>query len=257
MNPPVPTGSSEPAVTQFPSETLRGIAATVAKISYPKRLAKLELVLREWEQVDLAAHLTFYASEVDGAKNEPLREKARKARQELLKLVRFPDDVTERAKSLEEFPKWALAHSILTRTKKFATHQEYQDTIDQITDGVLAAAIIIDAAPVALPAANRGQPRNTAAYLIMQDLEEIFIWLTGQRPTRLVNPDGLEEGHFFEFTHRIWVSTYGTAEGHQAAIKNWAGAKLYLARLDPPKSEKSFVMENLHLRHPAWGLLDR
>ena len=213
--------------TRFGPDALSSIEESIAKLSDPERLAKLRHLLVDWECSDLREHRMMYSREIDGRANTTLRQLARDGRKALKKISQAPGHAVALAQNLDDFTKSALAYVIVTRNGDLLNREDYEDTIERLESGSASLSnVILDAAPDALGRATAGQPRNTASYLIMLDLEAIFRWLTGKTPARSVNRDtGLEEGDFFCFSHRVWRAVFGTAEGHQAATKNWAEAK--------------------------------
>jgi hypothetical protein len=96
---------------------------------------------------------------------------------------------------------------------------------------------------------SRGQPRNTAAYLVLLDLAAIFEWLTGVEPKRNVSRTGEGEiGAFYPFCEAVWPLVFNSGLfGLPAAMKNWA-------RDHAKYVESSALIANIDLRHPSWGL---
>jgi hypothetical protein len=98
---------------------------------------------------------------------------------------------------------------------------------------------------------KRGRPRNLPAYFVLQDAAALFEWLSGIMATREVSrDDGTETGPFFHFASILWPTIFGNGVvGLPAAMKNWAR---YRKQFD----ERSALIANVALRHPAWGLYE-
>jgi hypothetical protein len=97
---------------------------------------------------------------------------------------------------------------------------------------------------------RRGQPRNTPAYLILQDLAAVFEWLTGTAPTRRVDrTEGVDAGPFSEFAAAVWPVVFGSDDGLSNQMKSWAAGR-------SKYNESSALIANLALRHPEWGLFE-
>jgi len=97
---------------------------------------------------------------------------------------------------------------------------------------------------------GRGTP-NICAYLVMMDLAAIFEWLTDRKATREVDRDSKKEtGAFWHFAAAVWPLVFGKGcLGLPSAMKNWAALCL---RHD----EKSQLIMNIAIRHPASGIFD-
>jgi hypothetical protein len=96
---------------------------------------------------------------------------------------------------------------------------------------------------------QRGQPPNITAYLVLQDAAAIFEWLMGMMATREVDrDDGSETGSFFRFASILWPIVFGKGTtGLPSAMKNWAQWRSQY-------NERSALIANIALRHPAWGI---
>ena len=133
----------------------------------------------------------------------------------------------------------------IVRREDFATESKRLD------EAYRTIQALQDTSPEQLRRPGRGQPRNIAAYLVLQDAAEIYEWWTGLQATREVNrDDGTESGPFFRFVSVLWPAIFGSGmSGSKSAMKTWAS---YRSKF----GERSALIANMNVRFPAWRLFE-
>jgi hypothetical protein len=202
------------------------------------RSGLLPNVLREWAAIDVKNAGAW------GASSEYNREKSKKYKmiagsasdlRQIIQAVTEMEDLDLIVHVFSQVNPPILANECRNR---FNDHLEFLDNLEQSANHLGKRL-----------KRSRGQPRNTAAYLVLLDLAAIFEWLTGVEPKRNVSRTGEGEiGTFYPFCEAVWPLVFdGGLYGLHAAMKNWA-------RDHAKYVESSAVIANIHLRHPSWGL---
>jgi hypothetical protein len=200
----------------------------------------LPKILREWARTDLRDHLSREprATTLERIKKlESVRDLAR--------------DLQGALHAIKDDTAALVAQIFMTRgqrphefnqadfRQKFAELDQYSQFVTDLTN----------IKPREFWKLRRGQPRNVKAYLVLQDVAAIYEWATGKPATREVDrEDGSEVSPFFKFASILWPPIFGNGvAGLKAATKNWAAWR-------KKHDERSFLIRNIALRHPEWGL---
>jgi hypothetical protein len=95
---------------------------------------------------------------------------------------------------------------------------------------------------------RRGQPRNIAAYRVLQDAAAIFEWITTKVATREVDRNTTRDtGPFYKFASILWPAIFGKGlAGLPAAMKNWDAWR-------SKHHERSALLANISLRNQRGG----
>lgn len=202
------------------------------------RIGLLPNVLREWAAIDVKNASAWGASaEYDCEKSNRYKRLASSVsdlRQTMKAVIEMEDlDLIVHVFSQGNAP--IVANECRHR---FSDHLEFLDNLEKSAN-YLGTRL----------KRSRGQPRNTAAYLVLLDLAAIFEWLTGVEPKRNVSRTGEGEiGAFYPFCEAVWPLVFNSGLfGLPAAMKNWA-------RDHAKYVESSALIANIDLRHPSWGL---
>jgi hypothetical protein len=201
----------------FTEGDIERIATTLPEGNDPRRLAFL---LREWSAVELQRHLEQEAP-----------EKARDRRKRLQRLADALDKLNDRERIAIVFDLFRLAG--VPEPLAGPPHDRRFDFLVVVVENLASAAREGAKAP-------RGRPRGIAQYLILKDLAAIFENVTGQRASRIVNPDtGEETGPFCSFAREIWQIVFRSDTGLAGALRNWVRYR---------DSESSAVIANIAMR---------
>ena len=224
------------------------IAALPSHIAKRKRTV-LRLMLDEWGRIDLEEHLK---------RSTPKQTRARKNAMHLV------------AKRAEEF---AGALASLDRTSRFAVatrlleletgadfwsspRERVREVEHRLADEPQKLRRLAEAAE---SEATRWQPLplrhdSLIRYLLLQDLAAIFEYATSERAERQVRGKdhfeaGKDYGPFWNFASAAWTIVFGSTDGLSAAIRRWTEGRAKYGEI-------SAVVENAHLRHPEWRILE-
>jgi len=224
------------------------IAALPSHIAKRKRTV-LRLMLDEWGRIDLEEHLK---------RSTPKQTRARKNAMHLV------------AKRAEEF---AGALASLDRTSRFAVatrlleletgadfwsspRERVREVEHRLADEPQKLRRLAEAAE---SEATRWQPLplrhdSLIRYLLLQDLAAIFEYATSERAERQVRGKdhfeaGKDYGPFWNFASAAWTIVFGSTDGLSAAIRRWTEGRAKYGEI-------SAVVENAHLRHPEWQILE-
>jgi hypothetical protein len=215
----------------------------------PKPLSRhrcelLPRILQEWGRTDLHEHRSRESRAIIRKRIERLEKVKLSARQLLnaLKKLDKRDQTT------------LLMKMTIAEGKSFwsPSPTEFSDQQARLRQELDYLAKLGAITPEEFFQISRGQPRNIAAYKVLQDAAAIFEWLTDTEATREVDRDeGTETGPFFQFASILWSAVFrkGVA-GLPAAMKNWAAGR---SKYD----EASALIGNIALRYPTWRVFER
>jgi hypothetical protein len=208
-----------------------------------QRRKLLPRILQEWGRTDLRQHLS--------------RDPPAIIRERINKIEKVKASACQLSNALKEIDKpgqrailWQMIIAEGKRPEN-VSRTEYSDRQAQLRQ--LADYLAkLSAINPKYRTVSRGQPRNIAAYQVLQDAAAIFEWLTDTRATREVDRiEAIDTGPFFRFASVLWPVIFrkGVA-GLPAAMKNWAA---WRSKYD----EQSALIANIALRYPAWGVFER
>jgi hypothetical protein len=213
------------------------------KAACARRCKLLPQILQDWSRTDLREHLSRESRAVTRGrirKSQVVKAKARQLLHALNKL-----DEHDRGAVLAQMT-IADGRSILDISRADFTARSAR--LDQEPDFLAKLGAI---KPQQLWKFGPGQPPNLRAYLVLQDAAAIFEWLTGTKAAREVDRvEGADAGPFFQFASILWPPIFGRGLwGLSTAMKNWAEWRSRYG-------ERSALVANMALRHPAWGIFE-
>jgi hypothetical protein len=176
-----------------------------------RRCELLPQVLQEWERSSLGEHLS----------REP-RANTNQRVKKLDTVTSLARQLKEALNKLEQVDRSAIVLQMI-RAEGGTKEVSWKELAIRIAwleylSEYLARVACVQTTEIWKP--GPGQPRNIAAYLVLQDAAAIFEWLTRKQATREVDRDNhAETGPFFQFASILWPVIFqeGTA-GLSAAI---------------------------------------
>jgi hypothetical protein len=232
------------AVRTLSTETIKAITERLPEPLSDRRRQLLPKVLREWIRTDLPDRLWMESREIT---NERIR------RMEVLK--RCAGQLMNALNAIEENDRTAIIAQMIIaegRRQREISRTDFDALTRRLDEELHFLARLAAISPKQYWNVRRGRPRNVPAYFVLQDAAEVFEWFSGRKPTREVDRiEATETGPFFRFASILWPVVFGRgAVGLPAAMKNWGLARLRYR-------ERSPVIANINLRHPAWGVFER
>ena len=232
------------AAPKFSTDTIKAIADSLPEPQSKQRQQLLPRILREWARSDLPVTLWMESREVTNK---------RVKRMEVLR--RSAGKLLNALNAIEEHDRFSIiAQMIIAEGSRprDVGRVEFDNRTRRLEEEFHFLSILAAISPKKYWNIKKGQPRNITAYLVLQDAAEIFEWFSGRRPTREVDrDDGTETGPFFRFASSVWPVVFGKGvAGLPAAMKNWGPTR-------ERYGERSPVIANIDLRHPAWGVFER
>jgi hypothetical protein len=224
---------------EFTVQTVDEIIQTLPKPLNERRRQLLPQVLQEWRRKNLISSLP---SNEDIQNRFKKQDAIKTCAQQLLDAIQALDEV-DRASTIQ------LVARAEGRSEGNVSRSEYAGQEARLREGCLFLQGLSSISPEEHWKTRSGQPRNYAAYLILQDAAVIFEWYTAAKPARGTTK-GKESGPFFRFASVLWPIIFGSGtSGLPAAMKNWA-----LWRKQ--HQERSALIANIDIQHPTWGLYE-
>jgi hypothetical protein len=231
------------AAPEFSPEIMNDIAESLPTPRSKRHRDLLSRILREWSHNELREHLSMEPRAITRDRMNKLEAIKSKAG----KLLEAFDAIDESGRTL-------IVTQIVAEKRRlegvsrgdFANQAERLDEVQDVLAKLAAFS------PSQFLKSRPGQPRNLAAYLVLQDAAAIFEWFSGRKAARGVNPiRGAEAGPFFRFAAALWPAIFGKGiAGLPAAMKNWASARSRF-------NERSALIANMAMCHPEWGIFNR
>lgn len=236
-----PASVKVPSVPDFSDEIVDTIVSFLPEPLTEARSELLPPVLHEWSRSDLRKHLSWESREA---------KRGRIKRQE--KVCETALKFLEALRALDEEDRIQICGQMIDAEglrPEEVSRSNWTNRRTRLDDETSFLSNLVQIKPEQFWSLGRGQPRNYAAYLVLQDAANIFEWFSGLNPTREVDRDTLKEtGPFFRFASALWPTIFGNGTvGLPAAMKNWAYARKHY-------HERSALIANMALRHPKWGL---
>jgi hypothetical protein len=233
------------AAFEFTPEEIKTIADSLPEPVHEQCRRLLPEILREWARTDLSRHLSMETRAKQRVRLKNMK-KVRERACELLRALQRLDAADERGRAWLAQEMLRAEGRNLKDVGRFEEARALRQRLDEVIDFLARLIAIAPMGP------SRGQPRNLPAYLVLQDAAAIFEWFTGTEATRQVDRScGTETGRFLRFASALWPIIFGKgSRGLSAAMRNWAqGRSCY--------DERSPLIANIALRHPAWGVFQR
>jgi len=224
-------------VSDFSAQAIKSFAAALPEPVCERRREVLPQILREWNRIDLRRYLPL---------EKPITRRERfKKIQEVRKRA---SELSRALKALDQDDRNSIIYEMLNAEGDPSRSRwpDLSKRLDEERDFLTKLAAIRE-----IWKPRPGQPRNYAAYIVLQDAAAIFEWFTGKKAGRVVDVSGgSETGQFFQFASALWPVVFGKGvQGLSAAMKNWAqGRRRY--------GERSPLIANIDLRHPTWGVFE-
>jgi hypothetical protein len=219
-------------------QIIKHIADSLPEPVCERRRELLPQIIHEWSYTDLHKHLSMDSRAI-------IRERIRrielvgKCARELLQALNAVDE-TDRTVIMGDMLKSSF--------EKEVSRSEWANLESRLDEESDFLAKLAGIAPREVWKLGRGQPRNLAAYFVLQDAAAIFAWFTNEKAAREVDRiDHTETGPFFRFASVLWPVVFKRGIwGLKATMKNWG----------EQGSRPSALIANIDLRHPAWGIFE-
>jgi hypothetical protein len=224
-------------VSDFSVQAIKSFAAALPEPVCERRRELLPRILREWIRTDLRRYLPLEDPIIKGKRFKKIQAVKKRA-----------GELSRTLKALDQRDLNYIVNEMLTAEGDQSRPRwaDLSKRLDEERDFLTKLADIRQRQKQ-----RPGQPRNYAAYFVLQDAAAIFEWFTGTEAGRVVDvSSGEETGRFFKFASALWPVVFGKGvQGLSAAMKNWAqGRKRH--------DEASALIENIALRHPTWGVFE-
>jgi len=233
-------GGLVPDPIEFTDRDICLIQSSLPPGTDPDRIELLPLLLREWARVDLRRH---FGGRIPLPVLFRQRMRLKKVAKRAAALIQALDELEglDRWKLVDRF-RIAEGGGLLTvgRNEQNEQNKHRVDEWRSLTATIAAAA----AEPTWKP--GKGQPRNTVAKPVLQDLAALFEYATGLRASRVVDRYSHEEtGPFLNFAGAVWPVIFAKGDtGLLSQLREWANSG----------SKKSMVISEIALRRREWGI---
>jgi hypothetical protein len=220
-------------VSDFSAQAIRSFAAALPEPVCERRRELLPQILREWIRTDLRRYLPLEDA-ISRRKRFKKIQSVRKQASELLRAL----------KALNQYDLNEIVYEMVT-AEGDQSRSRWADLSKRLDEERDFLTKVADIKQNQKP--RPGQPRNSAAYIVLQDAAAIFEWFTGTKPGRVVDwSSGKETGPFFKFASALWPVVFGKGvQGLPAAMKNWAQWRRRHGATSP-------LIANIGLRHSTW-----
>jgi hypothetical protein len=224
-------------ISDFSAQAIKSFAAALPQPVCERRRELLPQILREWNRTDLRRYLPL---------EKPL---TRRKRLEKIQVVKKRASELLRALSTLDERGRRLIVSGMLQAEGDSSRTRWAELSKRLAEERDFLARLAAMREIRKP--RPGQPRNYAAYIVLQDAAAIFEWFTGTKASRVVDRiDNNETGQFFEFASALWPVIFEkSVQGLPSAMKNWAqGRKRH--------DEASALIANIALRQPTWRVYE-
>jgi len=204
---------------QFSREAIDTIAAALPSSTDPARSALLPKILRAWAEEDLHEHLSREGRAGIRQREKRLRSVGAQARK-LIEAIEALDHTSSFETALR--PQMRHAGTGFWETDITVAKQRRDSAISWLIDLIE----IFDGWKNEAADGKKPKPpadKKIRYYLIIRDLAAIFELVSGEEPTRRVDPgSGETYGPFADFAASVWVQIFKNSRGLSYAIRVWA-----------------------------------
>lgn len=204
---------------QFSGEAIDAIAAALPSSTDPSRSALLPNILRAWAEEDLHEHLSRGGRAATRQRENRLRSVGAQSRK-LIEAIEALDYSS--AFEIALGPQMRRAGTSLWRTDITAAQQRRDSAVSWLIDlADIFDGSESDSADEEKP--ERPPDKRTLYYLLILDLAAVFQLVSGEEPTRRVDPaSGKTYGPFADFVAAVWVQIFRNKRGLDYPVRVWA-----------------------------------